>query len=311
MYQRYFPYILVILILLLASIICCKMRLSKQYESRKIFVDEIYLRIKAWWFITILFFAALFSGFIGTVTFFFLVSLLALREYVALIPTVPEDRRTLLWSFFLLAPTQYYFITIGWYGMYSIFIPVWAFLFIPTSIVLTGNCDRFLERTAKIQWGLMACVFLLSHTAALRTLNIPGFEDRLDLLVLYLVLVTEMSDIFQFIAGKSFGRRKIAPNVSPNKTWAGVIGGVIGSFILGAALSFWTPFSVIQSALVAVAISIVGVCGGLTMSAIKRDRGIKDYGTLLSGHGGVMDRIDSLCYTAPAFFHTLRYYWSV
>lgn len=225
-------------------------------------------------------------------------------------PTKLGDHGTLLWVFFVITPIQYALVALHWYGLFSIFIPVYAFLFVPLRSVLSGDCERFLERTATIQWALMVCVYCVSHAPALMTLRIPAFEGQNGKLLFYFVLVVQASDVFQYIWGKLLGKHKIAPTVSPNKTLEGFLGGVVMATLLGTALWWATPFTPWQAAAMSLLIALMGFVGGLVMSAIKRDRGVKDYGTLIEGHGGVMDRIDSLCFSAPVFFHITRYFFT-
>lgn len=279
-------------------------------ETARATVGNLNARIRSWWWMCLVFAAALLSGTIGTVVLFGLLSFLALREFITLTPTRRADHRTLFWSFFIITPLQYVLVGIGWYGLFSILLPVYAFLFTAARISLAGDTERFLERTAKIQWGLMVCVYALSHVPALLMLRIEGYEGQNAKLVLFLVLVDQISDVFQYVWGKLFGRRKIAPLVSPNKTWEGFLGGVACAVLIGTSLWWSTPFSPLQAAGLSLLIGLMGFAGGLTMSAIKRDRGVKDYGTLIGGHGGMMDRIDSLCFAAPVFFHLTRYYFT-
>jgi phosphatidate cytidylyltransferase len=201
-------------------------------------------------------------------------------------------------------------VGIDWYGLFSILIPVYAFLFVPIRSALAGDTERFLERTAKIQWGLMVCVYCVSHAPALLMLDLPGFEGRGARLLLFLIVVVQISDVLQYVWGKLLGRHKIAPVVSPSKTWEGFVGGALSATAIGAGLWWLTPYSPRQAALMALLVVLLGFAGGLTMSAIKRDRGIKDYGALIEGHGGILDRIDSLCFAAPVLFHVTRYFWS-
>jgi phosphatidate cytidylyltransferase len=202
-------------------------------------------------------------------------------------------------------------VAIEWYGLFSILIPVYAFLYIPTRSVLSGDTDRFLERIATIQWGLMVCVYCVSHAPALLMLDIPGYQGQNAKLLLYLILVVETSDVLQYVWGKLFGRHPIAPTVSPNKTVEGFVGGIASATALGTALWWMTPFRPWQAAAMALVITLMGFAGGLTMSAIKRDRGVKDFGHALAGHGGVLDRIDSLCFAGPIFFHLTRYFFTL
>jgi phosphatidate cytidylyltransferase len=179
---------------------------------------------------------------------------------------------------------------------------------VPTSMVIMGDTERFLERAATIQWGLMVCVYCVSYVPALLLLDLDWDQPN-ALLVFYLVLVVQLSDVLQYIWGKLLGRRRIAPRVSPNKTWEGFVGGVLSATAVGTALWWATPFSPAAAAGMSLVICLAGFAGGLTMAAVKRDRGVKDYGALLPGHGGVLDRIDSLCFAAPIFFHLTRFFY--
>jgi len=165
-------------------------------------------------------------------------------------------------------------------------------------------------RVAEAQWALMIAVFCVSHVPALLYLEIPGFDDRNVLLIAFLVGVVQISDVLQYVWGKLLGRHRIAPSLSPSKTWEGFLGGVISATAVGAALWWMTPFTAWQSCLLALVIALMGFAGGLVMSAIKRDRGVKDWGQLIAGHGGFIDRLDSVIFAAPVFFHIVRYFWS-
>jgi phosphatidate cytidylyltransferase len=273
-------------------------------------IQNLNARTRAWWFMVVIFGLALLTGGVGSLILFGFTSFWALREFITLTPTRPGDHRALFWSFFLITPLQYYLISINWYGLASVFIPVFAFLLIPTRNAIAGDCEHFLERTSKIQWGLMVCVYCVSYAPALLYLDIPGFKGQNGKLLFFFVLIVEMNDVLQYIWGKTLGRHKIAPSVSPNKTWEGFLGGTITATLLGAALYWATPFTPLQAAGMSLAITLMGFAGGLTMSAIKRDRGVKDFGASLAGHGGVLDRIDSLCFAAPVFFHLTRYFFA-
>jgi Predicted CDP-diglyceride synthetase/phosphatidate cytidylyltransferase len=300
----------VVAVLLMASItgwILSRRAGGVAYQST---IANLNARIRAWWMMVAIFLFAMLSGGLGSVVLFALTSFLALREFVTMTPTKLGDHGTLLWVFFVITPIQYALVALHWYGLFSIFIPVYAFLFVPLRSVLSGDCERFLERTATIQWALMVCVYCVSHAPALMTLRIPAFEGQNGKLLFYFVLVVQASDVFQYIWGKLLGKHKIAPTVSPNKTLEGFIGGVVMATLLGTALWWATPFTPWQAAAMSLLIALMGFVGGLVMSAIKRDRGVKDYGTLIEGHGGVMDRIDSLCFSAPVFFHITRYFFT-
>jgi len=273
-------------------------------------VANLNARIRAWWVMVAVFTAAIATGGATSILLFALMSFLALREFVTLAPTRREDHRTLFWTFFLITPFQYWLIAQRWYGLFTIMIPVYAFVFVAVSNVLAGRTERFLERTATIHWGLMVCVYCVSYAPALLLLEIPGYGKQNTKLLIFLVLVVELSDVLQYVFGKLFGRRRIAPTVSPNKTWEGFAGGILSATAVGTALWWATPFSPPAAAAMSLAITLSGFAGGLILSAIKRDRGVKDYGTLIAGHGGMLDRIDSLCFAAPIFFHLTRYFFS-
>lgn len=270
-------------------------------------VANLDARVKAWWVMVAVFVAALAAGRIGSVVLFAVLSFLALREFITLTPTRAADHRTLFWAFFVVTPLQYYLIAMSWYGLFAILIPVYAFILVPTRSALAGDSERFLERAAKIQWALMVCVYCVSHVPALLTLRIPGYEGQNGKLLLFFAIVVQLSDVLQYVWGKLLGRNKIVPQISPNKTVEGFWGGTLSATAIGGALWWATPFTWWQAALFAWLLTLMGFFGGLVMSAIKRDRGVKDYGTLIEGHGGVMDRIDSICFAAPVFFHLVRY----
>ncbi len=297
-------------LLIVSSLIGWLLSLRVRDEKGRATVQNLNARTRAWWMMVGVFGLAMATGGIGSVVLFALTSFLALREFITLTPTRPGDHRTLFWIFFIILPLHYYLIAIKWYGLFTILIPVYAFLFIPIRSAAAGDCENFLERTAKIQWGLMVCVYCVSHVPALLSLDIPGYEGQNGKLMFYFVLVAQISDVLQYVWGKTLGRHKIAPHVSPNKTWEGFIGGIISATLIGAGLWWATPFTPLQSAGMSLLITLMGFCGGLVMSAIKRDRGVKDYGSMIEGHGGVMDRIDSLCFAAPVFFHFTRYFFT-
>jgi len=271
-------------------------------------IDNLNARIDAWWVMVLLLAAAFALGTAGVIGLFALLSVLALREFVSITYTRRGDHFALALGFFIAIPAQFALVAIGWYGLYSILIPVYAFLLLPIVSALRGDPTRFLRRVAVTQWGLMLCVYGLSHVPALITLEIPGFDGKQALLIAFLIVVVQASDVLQYIWGKLFGRHPLAPTVSPSKTIEGLVGGVASATLLGAALWWLTPFTPWEAAGMALVINAMGFAGGLVMSAIKRDHGIKDWGHLIPGHGGVLDRLDSLLFAAPVFFHLVRYF---
>jgi phosphatidate cytidylyltransferase len=270
-------------------------------------VEDVNIRMRSWWAMAGAFTIATVTGGLGSIVLFSLVSMLALREFITLVRSSRADHRMLVAAFFIFTPLQYLLVAVQWYGLFAILIPVYVFVLVPTGMVVMGDTERFLERAATIQWALMVCVYCVSHVPALLLLDVDWDQSN-ALLVIYLVLVVQLSDAFQYAWGKLAGRHRIAPRVSPNKTWEGMVGGVLSATAAGTALWWATPFSPAAAAGMSLVICLAGFAGGLTMAAIKRDRGIKDYGTLLPGHGGVLDRIDSLCFAGPIFFHLTRFF---
>lgn len=304
----------VLLGLLLATITVRLIRGQADSSINVAVARTFHHRVRAWWMM----FAILIASFIlrptGAVVLFFLVSFWALREFITMTPTRRGDHRTLFWVFFVFAPAQYVLVAMDQYALYSIMIPVYASLFIPARIAVSGDEKRFLERSAKIQVGLLICVYALSYTPAILWLDLWTRQDGEWIrwegspagLLAFFVLITQMADVLQFGWGKLVGRRIIAPRIHANRSWEGLIGGVCSTAVLGGLLWWVTPFQYWEAALMSMVVALMGFAGGMTMSAIKRDRGVKDYGTLVVGHAGVLDRIDSICFAAPVFFHLTR-----
>ncbi len=295
-------------VLVLASVI--GFGLARRAGGPNAVIDNLNARIAAWWGMVALLGLAFLAGRAGVVALFALCSFAALREFMTLTRTVQADHLAVAAAFFAVLPVQYWLVWTDWYGLYSIFIPVYAFLFLPILAALRGETKGFLHRVAETQWALMIAVFCVSHVPALLYLEIPGFEGREVLLIAFLVVVVQMSDVLQYVWGKLIGRRKIAAVLSPSKTWEGFLGGVASATLIGAGLWWMTPFAPWQAGALALLVSLMGFAGGLVMSAIKRDRGVKDWGHLIAGHGGFIDRLDSVIFAAPVFFHVTRFFWS-
>ena len=268
---------------------------------------ELKDRVQSWWIIVLAFVVGAMLHTTVAMFFFALISYLALKEYFTLIPTRRTDRRIIFYAYLSIV-IQYWFAGIQWYGMFIIWIPVYLFLLLPFRQVLIGDTKGFLEHTSRVQWGLMMFVFGLSHIAYMMTLPVlNGHDVGGKELVLYLVLLTELNDILQYLWGKTLGKHKIIPKVSPNKTVEGFLGAFFTLSLLGVAFSFLTPFTWMQALFAGMLISSAGFIGDVVISMVKRDIGVKDSGNLLPGHGGILDRIDSLTYTAPLFFHYTYY----
>jgi phosphatidate cytidylyltransferase len=300
----------ILVFLSIATVVAAVLRSRAQSEAARATVDNLVARTRAWWVMVLVFGVAIATGGIGSLVMFAIVSFLALREFMTLLPTRRADHRAMLWAFFLFLPLQYWYVATGWYGMFSLLIPVYAYLLLPSVAVLAGDTEDFLSRTSRLQWVLMICVFCVSHAPALLMLDIPGYEGQGAKLLLFLVVVTQVSDVLQYVVGKLIGRHKAVPTVSPNKTVEGYVGGGGLAVLVGTALWWATPFTPWQAALLSLVVVLAGMAGGLVMSAVKRDRQVKDFGALIPGHGGVLDRIDSLCFSAPLFFHLTRFYFT-
>jgi phosphatidate cytidylyltransferase len=300
----------IVAVLILASVIGGLLEQRYATVGGSQVVTNLNDRIRAWWIMVGAIAVAFAFGKAGVVVLFAFASFTALREFLTLIVTRRGDHMALVAAFFVILPIQYYLVYIEWYGLYSIFIPVYAFLLLPIVAALRGDTRNFMPRVAEVQWALMVCVFCVSHVPALLTLPIPGYEGRNLLLIAFLVLVVQSSDVLQYVFGMLFGRRPIAPQLSPSKTVEGFLGGVASATLVGATLWWITPFSPLQAGFIALIITVMGFLGGLVMSAIKRDRGVKDWGRLIEGHGGMLDRLDSVIFAAPIFFHMVRYWWT-
>lgn len=272
--------------------------------------ENLVQRINAWWVMVGILAVAFLTGPTMTLILFALASFFALREFITLTPSRPGDRLPLSLAFFVVLPLQFVLIGIERYGMFAIFIPVYAFLLLPSIAALRSDIEDFLSRSAKQQWALMVTVYCLSHAPALLMLHIPGAEGESALLLFYLLLVVQMSDVMQYVFGKLFGKTKIAPVVSPSKTVEGFIGGGLAATVIGGAMYWITPFTPLQSAAISAVIVLMGFLGGLTLSAVKRSLGAKDWGVMIEGHGGMLDRTDSICFAAPVFFHIVRFFYT-
>lgn len=298
----------IVALLLLASMVGAL--LAWRTSGRSETVRNLNARIRAWWGMVAVLGLTFWLGPTANLIVFAVISFFALREFITLTPTRAADHLPLVAAFYVLIPMQYWLIHDQWYGLFAIFIPVYAFLALPALAVLAGDTTDFLERTTKIQWGVMLAIYCISHAPALLILDLQGFEGQNPLLLLYLMLVVQISDVMQYVFGKLFGRRKLAPTVSPSKTWEGLVGGGLTAVGIGASLWWITPFSPAESALMAALVVVCGAIGGLALSAVKRSLGAKDWGHMIEGHGGMMDRMDSVTFAAPIFFHVTRYGFS-
>ena len=296
----------IVVLLLVATAIVAFMRRGDSADRHA----ELASRVRSWWVLVIVFAIAISFRRSVAIAFFAILSFLALKEYFSLIPTRRADRRVLFWAY-LCVPLQYLWIGMHWYNLFLIFIPVWAFLWIAMRMVLRGDTKDFLRAAGTIHWGLMTMVFGLSHLAYLLVLpDGKAVAAHGAALLLFVVLLTELNDVAQYVWGRTLGRRKIIESVSPKKTVEGLIGGALTTTVIAFFLApYLTPLTPGDRVAVGLMIGFGGFLGDVTISAVKRDIGVKDSGSMIPGHGGILDRIDSLLFTGPLFFHFMAYFY--
>ena len=302
------PHSLIIMVAICSLLILATtIRLLLKWKKPEKDYQELKLRIQSWWWMVGLLFGFLWAGQTASICFFAFLSFLALKEFLSIIPMRQSDRQVVFWLY-LAIPCQYYWIAEGWYGMAIIFIPVYIFLFIPIRMVLTGKTEGFIRAGGVMHWGVMLTVFCISHLAYLLTLPIKNEQAGPIGLILFILVMTQFNDVCQFIWGKTLGKHPIIPKVSPNKTWEGFLGGLLTITLIGGFLGpYLTPLTQLHGFVAGLIISTGGFFGDVVLSSVKRDLQIKDTGNMIPGHGGLLDRLDSLIYTAPLFFHTLYY----
>jgi phosphatidate cytidylyltransferase len=287
-------------------------------------------KLQVWWMMASIFAVGFLLGRIGVVVLFGLISFWALREFITMTPTRRGDHRTLFWVFFVFTPLQYILIGLGssppdalggskgidYYDFYSIMIPVYASLFIPARAAIAGDYKRFLERSAKIQSGLLICVYSLSYAPAILDLQLvetdgTKWSGSTVSVLIFLVLIAQLASVFERAWGKLAGRHVIAEKINASRTWEGFLGSMVTTGLVAAALYWATPFHWWEAGILGAVVTVMACAGTMTMSAIKRDRGVTDTGTLVQGHAGVLDQIDNICFAAPVFYHVTRFFWSV
>lgn len=294
------------LLLVLSVVTLVGNRLANKHPKSEM-VNNLNRRINAWWAMLAVLVVCFIFGRVVTLVLFAIMSFLALREFMTLTPTERSDYWALVLCFYIAIPVQYILIGTDWYSMFVIGLPVYGFIVLPTIQALSGDTEKFFERTAKLQWGMMLTIYCLSYAPALLLLANIEYDGQGLMLLLYLLIVAQLSDLFQYVIGKLIGKRPIAPNVNPKITIEGFIGGSIMAIAVGTALWWITPFSVGYAALFSFIIVICGFFGGLSLAAVKRSLGAKEWGRMMTGSGGVMNRIDSVLFAAPVFFHVVRY----
>ncbi|WP_260258666.1 phosphatidate cytidylyltransferase [Vibrio intestinalis] len=292
--------ILVLMVGTLAYLYLSRRNPDKDYQ-------ELKLRIRSWWWMIGIVFVVLYLPVQYTLIFVGFLSFMALKEFLSIVPTRMTDRRVIFWAY-LSIPFQYYWLSIGWYGMFIIFIPVYMFLYLPMVAVLIGDTKGFIRSAGIIHWALMLTVFCVSHMAYLLVLPSKNPDAGSMGMLLFLLVFTQFNDVCQYVWGKSFGKHKIVPKVSPNKTWEGFIGGAATIITISYFVApYLTPLTSLQGMVAGMIIAFSGFIGDLVISSVKRDLKIKDTSQFIPGHGGILDRIDSLMFTAPLFFHYIYY----
>ncbi|WP_394125604.1 phosphatidate cytidylyltransferase [Vibrio hepatarius] len=298
-------YIMVVIVSILVLGTLVYLWLSRQHRDRDYL--ELKLRIRSWWWMIGIVFVVLYLPLQYTLFFVGFLSFMALKEFLSIVPTRMTDRRVIFWAY-LSIPFQYYWLSIGWYGVYIIFIPVYMFLYLPMVAVLIGDTKGFIRSAGVIHWALMLTVFCISHMAYLLVLPSLNPDAGSMGMLLFLLIFTQFNDVCQYVWGKSFGKHKIVPKVSPNKTWEGFIGGALTVIVTSYFVApYLTPLTGVQGLVAGVIIAFSGFIGDLVISSVKRDLKIKDTSQFIPGHGGILDRIDSLMFTAPLFFHYIYY----
>ena len=269
--------------------------------------------LRAVWVGAVLFWVAWVAGGIVSTLMFTLVSFLALREFVTLTHTRRGDHRSLLLAFFVVLPLQYVIVATREFDLFTVFIPVYVFLAIPVVSALGNDPQRFLERTAKIQWGIMVCVYGMSHAPALLLLEFPGYRDRGAFLVLYLVLVVAAAHIAEIAASRRLRGVPVARQISRSFSWRGWLIGALAAALAGGLLYWATPFKPWPAVLMGLIAGGSGTLGEFVMKALKRDAGVRSWGgkASVTGAVGLLDRVAPLCFAAPVFFHAVRWYFGI
>jgi len=327
---RTFILLAVILVALsIATLVAVLMSRRENLSTEAAMLQRFNHKLRVWWMMTAILVIGFLLHFVGTVLLFGLISFWALREFVTMTPTRRGDHRTLFWVFFVFLPLQYLLVLFGsspprwlfgdrhidFYGLYSIFIPVYASLFIPTRIALSGDSKRFLERSAIIQAGLLICVYSLSYAPALLDLELVRTDgsrwkgSNLSLLV-FMLLIAQLASVLERVWSRLAGRRLLAERINASRTWEGLFGSMVTTGLIASTLYWATPFMPWEAGVMGAMVTLMAIAGTLTMSAIKRDRGVTDTGTLVQGHAGMLDQIDNVCFAAPVFYHLTRFFYT-
>ena len=300
-------------LLLLATVAAVALTLRWQDDESSQRRQRLKRDLRALWVGTSLFWLAWMSGPLGATLTVGTLSFLALREFITLAPTRRSDHRSLILAFFIVLPIQYLLLGVRSFDLFSVFIPVYVFLAIPVISALAGDPERFLERNAKIQWGITVCVYGLSHVPALLLLEFPGHEGRGAFMVLFLVLVASVAHIVQELASRALRRRPVARAIDRSFSYRAWLLGALAAAITGAALYWAMPFQAGQALAMGFIAGGAGTMGDFVMRALKKDAGVRWWGNQsgITGAVGLLDRLAPLCFAAPVFFHAVRWYFQL
>ena len=306
--------------LLLFASVCAFLLSLREYtddtvaERRRLELRTLESMIRTSWFMMLIFWISWVTGDWVALTLFGLVSFFSLREFMTLSPTRRGDHRSLVLAFFAVLPAQYWLIGSGHFDMFTVFIPVYVFLALPLASALANDPLRFLERNAKLQWGIMVCIYGMSHVPALLLLKFPGYDNRNAFMVFFLVIVVQTCMVTQHFAARKLPSPPVAPAISQSFNWRSWLIGISVASVFGGLLFFitpWVPGTAFAFSFIACA---AGSMGHFVMKALKRDRGIPNWGPEgrgVTGAGGLLDRVDALCFAAPVFFHSARWYFDL
>ncbi|WP_228896222.1 phosphatidate cytidylyltransferase [Acidovorax sp. Leaf73] len=283
-------------------------------EARILEAKRFWGLLKTSWMMASVFWIGWVLGDTVATVLFAIVGFFALREFITLSPTRRGDHRSLVLAFFVVLPLQFWIVGSKHFDLFTVFIPVYVFLALPVVSALANDPQRFLERNAKLQWGIMVCVYGMSHVPALLLLDFPGYRDKGAFLVFFLVFVVQTCMLVQHLLGRRFPHKPVAPQVSQSFQRTSWLAGVAAGGLAGGLLTFITPFKPGQALGMALLACVAGSLGHLVMKALKRDRGITSWGMQgmsVTGAGGLLDRVDALCFAAPVFFHSVRWYFGL
>lgn len=300
--------------LALVSVWAALRNVSEDDEAAVARSERLARELRAVWLTAVIFWGAWVAGPLGATLLFGVVSFLAFREYVTLLKTRASDHRSLLLAFFGVLPLQYLLVGQRDLWLFTVFVPVYVFFALPVVSALAGDPERFLERNAKIQWGIMVCIYGLSHAPALLLLNLPRATDKGAFLLFMLVMVSATAQIVQALAARWLRRRPVARLIDRAFSWRALLLGVAAATVVGTVLGWSTlGFKVPQALAMSMIAAASGAFGEFVMQALKKDAGVRHWGNAASVTGavGLLDRVAPVCFSAPVFFHSIAWYFGL